>query len=75
MDEIIIGQTIFWEAVRWFTIISLLIYIGFSLIVIRQVTLMTDTLEVGFEEPVRILALFHFIFAVATFIVAILTLL
>lgn len=45
------------------TSIFLLLYLVFAAFVIKQVKIMTETLEVGFEGPVRALAFVHFIFA------------
>ena len=46
-------------------------YIIFAIVVLRQVTLMTKTLEVGFEVIIKAIAWFHLIFAVATLVSAI----
>lgn len=61
----------FWMIAKLIALFALFMYILFALVILRQVTLMTDTLEVGFEEPVRIFALFHLIFALGTFVAAI----
>lgn len=45
-------------------------YIIFSVIMVKQVLLMTDTLEVGFETPVRVVAFLHFALSVAVFMLA-----
>jgi hypothetical protein len=45
-------------------------YIAFSAIVVKQVNLMTQTLEVGFETPVKVVAYFHFALSVAVFLLA-----
>jgi hypothetical protein len=48
-----------------FAIVALmLVYLLFAFIVIKQVKLMTRTLKVGFETPVKMFAYFHFLFAV-----------
>jgi hypothetical protein len=52
-------------------LIGLAFYIIFALVVVRQVNHMTDTLEVGFETPVRLLALLHLLFVLGTFVLAI----
>ena len=59
-----------WSIAKVFVLFALLIYVGFALIVVRQVQLMTDTLEVGFERPVRILALIHLIVSAGVFLLA-----
>ena len=56
--------------IKIFVLIALAIYMIFSLVVIKQVQLMTDTIEVGFEVPLRVISIVHFIFAVAVFLLA-----
>jgi len=53
-----------------FLIIGLLIYLVFALVVVRQTNQMTETLEVGFETPIKILAWTHLFVALATFAAA-----
>jgi len=60
-----------WVAAKAVTVFALFLYMIFALVILRQVNLMTDTLDVGFEEPIRIFALFHLIFALGTFVLAI----
>ena len=48
----------------------LLIYIIFAFIVVKQVKLMTETLELGFEDSIRLIAFIHFIFSIIVFIVS-----
>ncbi|OGM24615.1 hypothetical protein A2962_01535 [Candidatus Woesebacteria bacterium RIFCSPLOWO2_01_FULL_39_61] len=40
-------------------IFFLFIYLVFAVVVVRQVKLMTETLKVGFETPIKTLALVH----------------
>lgn len=54
-----------WPIIKIFTIILLSLYVIFAFVIIRQVQLMTDTLEVGFEPQLKFLAFMHFIFAIA----------
>jgi hypothetical protein len=56
--------------IKAFAIVGLLIYLVFAVVVIRQVGLMTKTLEVGYERLMQLLALVHFVFAVATLVTA-----
>ncbi len=56
--------------VEIFMIIGLLVYIVFSLVVIRQIQLMTNTIEVGFEFPVKLLGIANLVFAIIVFIFA-----
>lgn len=40
-------------------IFALLLYIVFAFIVLKQVKLMTDTLEIGFESVIKVIAKLH----------------
>lgn len=64
----------FWSILKIFIIIVLALYIIFAVVVVRQVQLMTDTLEVGFEGQLRILSFIHLLFAVAVLVFAVLIL-
>jgi len=59
-----------WPLIKIFVLVSLSLYIIFAIVVIRQVQLMTDTLEVGFETQLRIASYIHFLFAVSVLIFA-----
>ena len=63
-----------WSILRIFVLIFLGIYIIFSFVVIRQVQLMTQTLEIGFENQLKFLSFMHFLFAVAVFVFALIIL-
>ena len=63
-----------WVIVKIMAIILLGIYLIFSLVLVRQVKLMTDTLQLGFEKTVRALAFAHLVFAVLVLLVAIIIL-
>ncbi len=63
-----------WPIIKIFIIIFLSIYIIFALVVVRQVQLMTKTLEVGFENQLKFLSLVHLMAAVGVLIFAILIL-
>lgn len=56
--------------VETFAIIGLVLYLIFAIVVLRQVKLMTDTLEVGFEGPILAAAWLHLILAFATLVSA-----
>jgi hypothetical protein len=48
----------------------LLLYIVFAGVVIRQVRVMAETLQVGFEKPIKAIAFFHFLFSLLVFVIA-----
>ena len=57
-----------------FALIALAIYIVFGLVVVKQVNLMVETLEVGFEAIIKLIAWAHLIFAVFVFLAALIVL-
>jgi hypothetical protein len=57
-----------WIGLKVVVLVFLVVYLIFSVVLIRQVRLMTATLEVGFEKPVIALAFFHFFFAIGVFL-------
>ncbi|EKE06391.1 MAG: hypothetical protein ACD_19C00014G0005 [uncultured bacterium] len=63
-----------WPIIKILVIILLGIYIVFAFVIVRQVQLMTDTLEVGFEKQLKFLAFLHFLFAIAVLIFSIIIL-
>lgn len=63
-----------WGVAKIFAIFALLLYLVFALVVVRQIRLMTDTLEVGFETPIRILGYLHLALAVLVLLIAFLVL-
>lgn len=69
----VIGVQI-WVVIKILSIVLLGMYLIFSLVVLRQVKLMTDTLQIGFESTARFLAFAHLAFAVFVFLAAIIIL-
>lgn len=69
----VVGITV-WSILKVFIIIFMALYIIFALVVVRQVQLMTDTLEVGFEKQLRFVSFVHFLFAVAVLLFALIIL-
>jgi hypothetical protein len=59
-----------WPVVKVMFLVALAVYLLFAIVVVRQVQLMTDTLEVGFETPVRLIAIIHLGVAVGVFVLA-----
>ncbi len=64
-----IAQLLFFVKIGF--LIGLSIYFIFAIVVIRQTIHMTDTLEVGFETPIKIAAWLHLFFALGTLILAV----
>ena len=63
-----------WLVVKVASLILLSMYLVFSLVVVRQVRLMTDTLQLGFEGLVKMLSYLHLAFAVLVFLAALIIL-
>ena len=69
----VIGVSV-WFIVKIFVLFALLVYTIFSVVVVRQVNLMTETLKVGLESPLKIIALTQLILAILVFIFALIIL-
>lgn len=63
-----------WLVVKILVLILLAMYLVFALVIVRQVQLMTDTLQLGFEFPVKVLSFVHLIFAIFVFLSALIIL-
>jgi len=71
--ETFLGISI-WPVVKLFVLFANLIYIVFSLVVVRQVKLMTETLEFGYEQILIVISYLNLAFALYVFIYSFLTL-
>lgn len=60
----------FLSILKVFALIGFGLYIIFALVVVRQVQLMTSTLEVGLEWLVKLISLGHLLFAIFVFFLA-----
>jgi hypothetical protein len=63
-----------WLVVKIAVLILMSMYLIFALIVVRQIKLMTSTLELGYEAPVALLGYIHLAFAILVFLVALIIL-
>lgn len=63
-----------WTIAKYPVLFALGLYIVFAVVIVRQVKIMTDTLSVGFEWEIKLIAWGHLFFAIGTFIVALLIL-
>ena len=71
MPELIVsGEHALLLLIKTGVILFLILYLVFAGVVIKQVRMMTDTLEVGFENPIKFIVLLHFIFALTTLVLA-----
>ncbi|OGM09766.1 hypothetical protein A2W13_01130 [Candidatus Woesebacteria bacterium RBG_16_36_11] len=63
-----------WSIVKIFVMFANLIYIVFALVMVRQVKLMTDTLELGYEKIIIGFSYVNLTFAILVIIYSFLTL-
>ena len=63
-----------WFILKIVAIILLSMYLVFALVVVRQVKMMTSTLQLGFEGPVKMFGYLHLLFAVLVLLFAIIIL-
>ena len=63
-----------WLVAKAFVLLALAMYIVFSLVVIRQIRLMLETVDMGLNLPIRLIGWGYFLFAVGIFVIALITL-
>ena len=63
-----------WGVVKFFVLFGLLLYIVFAVVVIRQVQLMSHSLNGTLDLPLRLIALIHLGLTVGVFLLALLVL-
>lgn len=63
-----------WFFIKIAALILLGLYLVFALIVVRQTKLMTDTIKLGFEGPIKIFSYLHLAFSVLVFLVTLIIL-
>ena len=63
-----------WLIFKIFLCFAIFLYVVFAFVIVRQVSIMLSTLELGFETPIKVLSWLHFLFAVAVLVLAILIL-
>lgn len=68
--EILLGIQV-WDVAKLLVVFSLLLYIGFAVVVIRQVNLMSQALNGTVGLPIKTVAWVHFLLAIAVFLLAI----
>ncbi len=68
MNVLGLNDSFFLVLLKIFIIFFLILYVGFAAVVIRQVRLMTETLQVGFEGQLRLISFLHFLVAITILI-------
>jgi hypothetical protein len=63
-----------WIIIKIAALVLLGIYLIFAWVIVRQVRLMTSTLQLGFEAPVKFLSYIHMAFAIFVFLSALIIL-
>ncbi|CAN5345894.1 hypothetical protein BH10PAT1_BH10PAT1_7370 [soil metagenome] len=63
-----------WEVVKLFFVIGISVYLIFALVVVKQIQIMSQTVRLGFELPIKILGVIHLLFALGLLIFAIIVL-
>ncbi|HET7098614.1 MAG TPA: DUF5657 family protein [Patescibacteria group bacterium] len=74
MEAFLLPAIDIWLIIKILSLVLLGMYLVFSLVVLRQVKMMTDTLQLGFEAPIRLLSYMHLLFAVLVFLAALIIL-
>jgi hypothetical protein len=60
--------SIFWFIVKIFFIVGFMLYVLFSILIVRQVVMMTNTFRTSAEWVLKILSFVHLFFAVAVLV-------
>ena len=74
MENILTGGFDTWILIKALALVVLGMYLVFAFVIMRQVKLMTDTLQLGFEAPAKILSYLHLVFAILVFLAALIIL-
>ena len=72
-DLVLVGFSI-WFFAKIFFLFGIGLYLIFALVVVKQVNLMTETIELPADPLLRTLAWAHLIFAMAIFLFALISL-
>lgn len=73
LTTIIVNFKVWW-LMKLFFIVGLGLYLAFAFIIIRQVGLMSKTLNGEFAQSIKIISWFHFLLAVGVFFLALIVL-
>lgn len=63
-----------WAIVKLFFIVGLSVYTIFALVIVRQIQIMSDTIKLSFELPIKIAGIIHLIFATTLLLISIIAL-
>lgn len=74
MQDLISTESSFLPIIKIVFLVGFLIYIVFAFILVRQVDLMTETLELGHEKIIKYISVAHMVFSVLVFLLALILL-
>jgi hypothetical protein len=74
MSNILTGGFNTWILIKALALVLLAMYIIFASVIIRQVKLMTSTLQLGSETLMKLLTYLHLAFAIFVFLAALIIL-
>jgi len=74
MQVMNLGPAPVWIIVKIFFLVGLFVYFIFALVVVQQTRIMSDTVKLDFEKPIKILALIHMLLAIILLVFAFLVL-
>ena len=63
-----------WSILKIFFIVGLSVYLIFAAVVAKQIQIMSNTVKLSFELPIKILGIVHLLFALALLLFALITL-
>ncbi len=59
-----------WLIAKFFVCFAILIYVVFGIVVVRQVFLMTETVNNQLEFPLKVISVVHFLMTIVVFLLA-----
>lgn len=74
MEATFFGGISIWLIIKIFVLLFLAIYIVFGLVVVKQISLMEETLDAGFSFPIKAVGWAHLFFSIGVFVIALLIL-
>ena len=69
-EQVASGEQILFLVIKIGVLIFLFLYVIFAAIVIKQVRMMTETLEVGFESQIKLIVYLHLVVSIMVLIVS-----
>jgi len=63
-----------WLIAKIMVLFALILYIVFAFVIVKQSRIMTETLELGFENVIKTIAFAHMLFSIGTFVLALIIL-